>query len=322
VTIICELKNGMGLGNQLWNIASTRAIAQRLGVDHYCLGYQNFKGAEFLSIPLNEKLNVDTKQIESIGEKTFYLKGYDFSGCLFTKSFFDLASDKVYQLYGLFQDERYIAHSDLNIEYVGKTDYELDKNILVCNVRGGEYRLHKNFQLRKSYWANAISFMKSRFPEIQKIVAVSDDHQYCEKLGLFDQIVAGSIEECFYVLMKAELIICSNSTFSYFPVRLNKNLRSVLAPAFFNRPHQSTLWLSPQNFYEQYIYMDHSGTILDHSKIKHTIEHTERYISQHCELVEFHKLKIPSTFRGQAKAKMPKFLKNRIKAVITTLRGL
>ncbi len=54
--IVTELYNGQGLGNQLWSYVVTRTIALDRGFDFGIMGYEKFKGKDFLELDFGKKV--------------------------------------------------------------------------------------------------------------------------------------------------------------------------------------------------------------------------------------------------------------------------
>ena len=277
MAIYCELKDGMGLGNQLWTMLSTKGIAEHLGVEHYTKGYKHFLAKNFLTVETNT-VDYFPNDICNIAEKSFYWKKANFLGCLFDDRFFTLNTEKDWLITGLLQDERYLSDIGSALLFNTQKEQNILTGTVICNVRGGEYRLHRNFQLKKNYWLASIQKMKEMYPHIHTVIGVSDDYEFCRKLGIFDKIIAGNIRETFELLTNAMYVVASNSTFSYFPVKLNNNVQCVIAPAFYNRPHQHQMWCSPQNHYEAYSYIDQSCNILPQNTVKNHVYNTEAEI--------------------------------------------
>ena len=274
--ILCRLQAGMGLGNQLWQIASTHGIADSIGADHGVIGLQDFKAAHFLELsPSSYQLTThESNQFQYIYEKQFYDPNINFNFNLFDKSLYN-HKPRNSIISGLLQDERYLS-SNLPFSYNGRNfDFDFG-NALICNVRGGEYRLHKKFQLTKKYWEINIEYFVRKY-SISTIIAVTDDVAYCNKLDLFDKIISGSVEKCFAALMAANYVAASNSTFSYFPLKLNHKLVEATLPMFYNRPYnRGKIWASPQNFYRKYTYVSPHGDEATFQELLPTVRSLEK----------------------------------------------
>lgn len=313
MAIYCELKKGMGLGNQLWTILSTKGIATRMDVPHFTAGYDEFLAQDFLEVN-TKSIDKIPPAINRLAEKSFHWKEGRFQGCLFDDRLLKLDAREDWHIVGLLQDERYLQNTESFLKISGRLkNFDL-RNVIICNVRGGEYRLHKRFQLKIDYWLRSIAQMRTKYPFLREVIAVSDDADYCRKLGIFDKIYAGGIEQTYRLLSEAEYVICSNTTFSYFPLRANNNLKCVVAPAYFNRPHQQELWCSPQNYYRSYQYIDSKGKILSEIDAKTIVAKTEEQIYEKCEISDYGSLDITQNF--MFKKLIPHQLKIILKKII------
>lgn len=316
--VYCKLEMGMGLGNQLWNIAATHGIANTISSPHGILGSENFHGKGFLTLdcPMFDEHKVSEQNLKILREREFFDPYLNFKFNLFDP---DLYEPRVCDILirGLLQDERYLNKS-LPFHYSGNHyKFNFHKS-LVCNVRGGEYRLFKNFQLRQRYWTININYFQKKYG-ITKVVAVTDDEGYCEKLGLFDDIISDNIEKCFAAIMSAELIAASNSTFSFFPIKLNNNLKEATLPAYYNRPYnQRRLWASPQNLYGGYTYVDFDDNFMDFDLIKTEVRNQEKhYILR----AENYPVKIRKSPLSIIKYIIPESIKPYLKRLIYFLTG-
>ena len=68
----------------------------------------------------------------------------------------------------------------------------------------------------------------------EKFIIVTDDKRYCNNLFPNYEVISVQLRNVFY-LMKARKVIVSNSTFSYFPIKLQKDNPYVIAPVYWGR---------------------------------------------------------------------------------------
>ena len=127
------------------------------------------------------------------------------------------------------------------------------------NIRGGEFKRHKNWILKKDYWEKAMKNI-SEINQIKQFLIVTDDYRYCKKLFPNLEIISNDIEKCYATIYNSSNIILSNSSFAYFPCKTGKK-KKVIAPKFWARPHQENLWSSPCNIYEGWEWQDKDGLI-------------------------------------------------------------
>jgi len=266
-----EFLSGQGLGNQLWNYAALRSIAENYGRDYYFFGADKFKGNDFLSFPMTslsneEVIDLGIPEIKNIfNESLFYDKslGYYSSG-------FDDGVNRLpnnVHCSGLFQSEKYFfgnisrIKKYIELNPVVLSEHALGPNVCVINIRGGEYKRHKKFILPYSYWENAISEMIRRFGNLEFIV-VTDDPMYAKELFPKLKVISGSIQACYSAIYSAKYVIVSNSTFSYFPIKTSFIKKSVIAPKYWARhTDRLKLWASPANLYSEWLWADTNGTI-------------------------------------------------------------
>ena len=164
--IFIKFKKGQGLGNQLWNYATLRSIAKFLSYDYKVLDFENFKGINFLDIDdtNNKNYKYNEGNLNNFNEDLFYDEDLKTISCNYDKSILEVKENTL--LNGLFQSEKYLKPNKLiikdfikikNFKFNNNEDWE---NLCILNIRGGEYKRHKNLILPKSYWDNAILNIK------------------------------------------------------------------------------------------------------------------------------------------------------------------
>ena len=225
---VCKFQEGQGLGNQLWNYVSIKAIANDSNKPFGVINLDLFKGKDF--IDLNCQQIDGSSKLKLYKEKLFFDEINNYISSDFDNKVYSL--DGNYVLEGLFQSEKYILNYLDNLDdfFKIKNSYPvLDEKKCVLNIRGGEYKKHKDFILPKSYWENAIQIMQTHH-QITQFEIVTDDVNYSKILFPDLKITSGSIEECYVKIRNAEYLIVSNSTFSYFPIKTGKRPVFVIAP--------------------------------------------------------------------------------------------
>lgn len=282
--LFIQFSEGQGLGNQLWNYLTLRSIAKYKSYDYCVLDFHNFKGIQFLDIKKSNKkkdeIKYNAKKINIFNETIFYDKELDNYSCDYDKSILEINDNTI--LNGLFQSENYILHEKKIINNCikiknNKTFLNEDWNKLcILNIRGGEYKRHKNLILPKSYWNNAIKNMKKFNPDlIYKIV--TDDYRYAQKLLPEIEIIKGDISSDFKILSKAKYLIISNSSFSYFPLKMGSEPNFVISPFCWSRfGNKFDRWSSPANCYENLIWQDHFGNIVSQKKLNLSLFNTRK----------------------------------------------
>ncbi len=279
--IITEFYEGQGLGNQLWVYAACRSIADHLNYPFAILGQNKFKGSYFIDIDfgqhevfgtVNRKTEVRFSH-ESIQcvyyERMFYDPDLKYIAVDFDESVTSLSPYT--RIEGLFQSERYFFDKfTLPKKYIKVKETYLNKMVIsndccVLNIRGGEYKSHKNLILPKSYWQNAIHNVRNLFG-IQKFIVVTDDRRYAAALFPELSVLQGGIAECYVALYHARYLILSNSSFSYFPVKTGGDKLFVIAPMHWARfGNQYSRWASPANLYESWMWQDIHGKLYSYT---------------------------------------------------------
>ncbi len=282
--IFIKFEKGQGLGNQLWNYVTLRSIAKYKSYDYCVLDYDNFKGVKFIEI---EKSNKELNEFECIKEKInnfyetiYYDKELDNYSCDYDNKILGIPDNLI--LNGLFQSEQYILSKKKEINNFikikkNKVFFNEDWNKLcILNIRGGEYKRHKNLILPKSYWTNAIKNMRKFYPNlIYKIV--TDDYRYAQRLLPDIDIIKGDISSDFNLLIKAKYLIISNSSFSYFPIRMGSDPNIVISPFCWSRfGNKYNRWSSPANCYENFTWQDHQGNIVSKKVLDFSLLNTRK----------------------------------------------
>ena len=194
--LLLKFKEGQGLGNQLWNYVVLRRIAELRNLKYKIINTEKFKGKDFLDIKFNNtNEKVDIELFETYKERFFF--DYELK-CLindFDKDIFKIKDNTIIE--GIFQSEDYLKP---NIEIIN--DYikikrnvkKINDDICILNIRGGEYKSHKELILPKSYWENAINNMKN-FNNNLIFKIITDDDKYASCLLPNYEIIKGDIEK-------------------------------------------------------------------------------------------------------------------------------
>jgi hypothetical protein len=280
--IITELQEGQGLGNQLWCYAACRSIADELNVPFKILGYENFKAKDFLDIDCGS--TEECSNYEIFHEQRFYDNELDYIASSFDEKVLNIKKDTLIE--GLFQSEKYFFDDvDRIKKYITlKDNYKnlvhIPKDVCILNIRGGEYKRHKRFNLPKKYWLNAMENMEREY-NISKFMIVTDDQDYAKALFPDIERVPKGIAESYIALHNASYIIVSNSTFSYFPLKTKETKPVVIAPKYFARFNDSlNRWASPANIYKDWIWQDRNGNIYTYFECLEEVRKLENYYTK------------------------------------------
>lgn len=260
--IIIEFLEGQGLGNQLWNYFAGIGISMANDMEVRICSISNFKGSSFLNLKVSECSSQDYADAIMIAEQQYYLGKEDYVASDVDYKFFHLNKDKKYILRGLFQSEaytRFIQDFSLWINVNDTKGYYFDA---ILNIRGGEYKRQSKFHLPTSYWHNALLSLGPT-----DFVVVTDDKKYAEKLFQNSRIISG-IEGSFMAIYTAKNAIVSNSTFSYWPLKLGSKCDRIIAPYNFARYNMNERWCSWANAYEAWSYIDKTGVLHQSSTVQ------------------------------------------------------
>jgi len=151
----------------------------------------------------------------------------------------------------------------------------------VLNVRGGEYKRHKNLILPMSYWERAIRNIREQ-AGVEKFLVVTDDVKYAKTIFPRYEVLRGGVGDCYAALYNARHLILSNSSFAYFPTKTSISKKFVIAPmhwARFGNPFKR--WASPANLYDSWLWQDESGALHTYQACKAGRDVTEDYYRAH-----------------------------------------
>ncbi len=268
------MKEGQGLGNQLWNYVVMRSIAKFKSYDFGVLDYEKFKGKDFLFIK-RSSITIPKEDLlvpEFFYENLYYDKPLKNIACDYDPSILNIKDNVI--LEGLFQSEKYlIPNKSIVNEFLSikKSGFILNydpENTCILNIRGGEYKRHKNLILPKSYWIKAMKNMEFFNPKIQFKI-VTDDPRYSNLLFPNIEILKGDIKQDFLSLKSAKYLIISNSSFSYFPMAINEWPKIIIAPLYWARfGNNLNRWASPANCYRGMLWQNSKGYIVGKEEIE------------------------------------------------------
>jgi hypothetical protein len=290
--IVTELHDGQGLGNQLWVYAACRTIAKSLNYPFYIEGKERFKGLEFLEVNFGAS---DTTYKEERGrtdreplvfmERLFYDPELRYFSSDFDERVRGLPPFT--KISGLFQSEQYLSRdfSEVGRYFEIKEPYRnrrlVSDNVCVLNLRGGEYKRHKQLVLPESYWRLTMENMRQSCG-IDKFVCVTDDRRFATALFPGMPVISGSIADCYVALYQAKYLILSNSSFAYFPVKTGVPKSKVIAPMYWARfGNRYSRWASPANLYESWMYQDVNGSLHSHADCVQEKDKTIAYYREH-----------------------------------------
>lgn len=315
-------KNGQGLGNQLWMFAVAKSISEELGVKLNIYEFSKFKGKSFLILDNenNHEYGIQEynhpKKIETFHERIFYDHDLKYSSSDFDERV--LKINKPTLLEGIFQSENYFfgdlakLKRYIKLKKSFKKNNEIDKDICLLNIRGGEYKRHKNFILPLNYWLNAMENYRKRF-KIKKFKIVTDDYRYAKKIFPELEIIHGDIGKCYASLYNAKNVIVSNSSFSYFPCKTGIK-KKVIAPVYWARPNNKlNRWASPCNLYKNWLWQDTKSSLMTYQECLKITEESREYYKEEFTIL-INRKNVP-------KNKILYLIPNKLKIVIKKILG-
>ena len=275
-----KFEEGQGLGNQLWLFSAAKSISEKLDYKLEIENFDKFKGLDFLDLENFNYVNSEEKlDFSEYNERLFYDSDLKYVASGFDENVLNIKENTI--LKGLFQSEKYFFGDIKKINrYIrfkkNKQTSIVREDTCILNIRGGEYKRHKQFILPKSYWLNAIDNFKKKF-FINNFIIVTDDYRYAKVLFPGLEIIHGNIEECYRTIYDCSHIIVSNSTFSYFPCKTGRK-KNVIAPMYWARPkNKFKKWVSPANLYEDWLWQDPKGKLKQYKDCVHIAEETDFY---------------------------------------------
>ena len=318
-------KTGQGLGNQLWLFAVAKSLTEKLSMDLKIENFNKFVGKDFLNLDYSNfrdelsnsyLIENDKTDFSIFNERLFYdndlkyiLSGYDEN---------IINVDKNTILEGIFQSEKYFfGNLDKLKRYIKLNESAIESNPItkdacLLNIRGGEYKRHKDFILPKKYWDNAIAYFKYKY-NIHKFIIVTDDFNYAKALYPNYEIISGDIKKCYAAIFNCKNIIVSNSSFSYFPCKTGIR-KNVIAPMYWARPfNKNKRWISPCNIYSEWLWQDVNGEINKYEDCLSIATKTEDFYKKEFNIL-INKKEIPS--KG-----IFNFLPNKIKSIFKKFLG-
>ena len=270
--LVLSFKKGQGLGNQLWNYVVLRSVAEHNNYEFKLLNYDLFLAKDFLKLQISDTKKVFEKKLfNSYKEKSLFDTKLNCFIHLFDEQIFHVDDNTIIE--GILQSEEYLRPSiDIINKYIKlkdkKNSFLNRENTCILNIRGGEYKRHRELILPKSYWLNAMVNMK-RFKNKIDFKIVTDDFAYASSLFPSIEIIKGGIKEDFMNLFFCKYAILSNSSFGYFPIKLGTPPDTVIAPNYWARfGNKYERWASPSNIYKDWLWQDKNGEIRKPAEIE------------------------------------------------------
>ncbi|MBO8206823.1 hypothetical protein HA149_07095 [Prochlorococcus marinus XMU1406] len=274
--ILVDLKDGQGLGNQLWLIASGIFIAKQKSRQLVIRNIDQFFAKDLLT----DKFFTEVQMFDpSLLEKEWYVfNPFPFINTKFNEFLYFRENEKFLDLFDMYEyieiEGNYQSTTLINTPKILKDYFDFSNNLrlenlpadlCLINVRGGDtLGLFKTPCVHLKYFYRCISTLKKDYPNI-RFKIISDDYEF-SKLILPDfEIIKGGIAEDFMNLQNANFLIISHSSFAFFPAYLSNTKNLVLAPYGWGSSKRITenhFWQGPCNFYEKFNFVNNNGEII------------------------------------------------------------
>lgn len=240
---------GSGLGDQLHRYITVRTLAEAKGYEFGMLGAQDFKGASFMSPPMQPlKLGDYTLWKEKeVTENGIDVRSYDPE--------INFVEDNTV-LDGTFEDIKYWGHNLSSIkEWLHIQPRLMADNLCVIGFRGGEYAAIPELFLPLAYYLYAIGEMRKINPDMQFEVH-TDDKQLATQL-FPDFPIFQDIGLNWRSTRYAKYAIIANSAFYILPRNLkhHEDTEAVtIAPRYWAR-RNLRIWARPSCYYPVFRYV-------------------------------------------------------------------
>lgn len=290
--MICnELYDGQGLGNQLWNYAVARVLADRLGCQFSILGREKFKGKQFMpldfGVPLTGGSSPEGGPPTKLPEGILHYyreRRENFRGTGTDISRTDpglLAIQPQTKFDGNCQSTTYLEGYQAKIrEWITirptSDSQTTDDDTCMIHLRCGDFAGLKDVFLPFSYYQQAMEHVRKLHPGI-RFTCVTDQPEVAKTILPDVEIVGASLvgktdtEKAshhlggpigidFGLLVQAKYLIIPNSSFSWWAAYLNTRAVAIVAPKYWASYNVSDgYWSTSDMITEGFTYLDRSG---------------------------------------------------------------
>lgn len=292
--ILIDLKDGQGLGNQLWLMATAIYLSNQKSRKLIIRNIKKFKAKDLLTEKFFFGIELFSEEHLKINWKVFSPRGFKNikknTNIYFqeSKKFSDLVDMFEYvQIEGNFQSSTIIPSPEDLRNFFNYNDnffkpqFDIEK-ICLINIRGGAYLgMFKSPCVSLDYIYSCISIFNERYPKIDFKI-ITDDYEYARTILPEYEILYGNIKEDYLHINFAKFLILSNSSFAYFPTYLSNNKELILAPYKWGASNSSNKckeWISPCNFTNSFVYVNNKGNLIkDFSYFKAVFDSSENIL--------------------------------------------
>ena len=291
-----------GLGNQIWRYVSCRVFAEHKGYE-WGVSHPGWRGP-FLNMDWGKEVSLNVEQDDDFSPNEDFDHYYKEEWIHHAsapgeigeedKNLWNL-EDRTY-INGTFQRMSYIEPYRDKIcswltydEKYNVTDYSSD-DICVIQLRGGDYTTGHSM-LPPQYYHDAMMMMRENNPNIQFVIVTDDPgtaNQMIPGVPVVGSAVAeekdldqrnigwyvypgGPVSMDYSILNNAKYAIISASTFAFWPIWTNNNLKNVIAPMYWFDWSRSDGWWRMKDGIvddERWLWLDKSGYLYQSESCK------------------------------------------------------
>jgi hypothetical protein len=223
--VTCELMGG--LGNQLFQIATTTALALRnndtacFDIDGHRIGLQGRNASEYLTNVYSKLLNKKIESSDVFNENGFDYKEIEYKENLKLVGYFQ--SEKYFSDYKKEINELFQPNEDIKTYILQKYGNILDKNTCSIHIRHGDYLMIPNHHppCSVNYYNKAMEYFDNTL-----FLIFSDDINWCKTIFKGDNFIFIENELDYidlYIMSMCKNNIMANSSFSWWGSWLNNN---------------------------------------------------------------------------------------------------
>lgn len=222
------------LGNQLFEYATCRSIAEKHGYNFHITFYPDYQQIRRFNISFGKK----DGEIQHTLDSDYCIK-YLHQHQILPIECHDIKNFT--RLYGFFQQDVFFNFNYENIKkwfsvnkYINlslfKELYNKYQEYCFMHIRGGDFKDIQCYKLPIEYYIKSMSEFTYKYPDM-KFVIITDDVKYARDMFCdLDIISSNDYLIDFKLLQTAKYLISSNSTFSWWTAYLNSSAEEIIFP--------------------------------------------------------------------------------------------
>ena len=268
-----SIRNIGRLGNNMWQYAVARCVAERNGYKFHIP-----RDTEVVNL-FNCSLGENSPVVKQIYYETTHYNIQKFDPNIFS------VPDNT-ELVGYFQCEKYIINERGKISDWFKLknscehiydEHNISKDACILHFRGGDYKEQPDTYLQKVYWDYSMNYMRENHG-VKEFVIVTDDIVAAKQFYPELRVVSFTGMIDYYLLNKARYLIISNSTFSWWAAWLNNSVIETVAPKYWFRFNVSDgYWCVADSVTSRFTYVDRNGRFFSYDECVSELSSIEDY---------------------------------------------